>query len=120
MPKKKFFTKLQELKEQFYKKDIFNNHLNIRGKVIFVCFLIFICFAAYLWQINSVATRGYKIRELEEKTSQLKEINKKLEVEVTELRSTARITEKVKELNMVEVVRVEYLKSNGDTVAVNR
>ena len=67
-----------------------------------------------------MATSGYQIKELENKASALKDENKHLQVQITELRSTSRLEAKIAELKMVSVARVEYLQANGSTVAMNR
>ena len=110
----------QSLKEKLYKEDIAYSNYKNRNKAIFLAVLIFIGGIFYLCQINNLATKGYQIKEHEEKISHLKDANKRLLVEVTELRSFTRLNEKVKELKMVEVARVEYLQANGSTVAMNR
>jgi cell division protein FtsL len=112
-------AKFEHLKEKFYRKGILNQQINSKGIFIFLFVVTVFCGFVYLWQINSLATKGYKIKDLEEKVSQIKDQNKKLELEVTELRSSARIAEKLKELNLVEVAKIEYLTANG-SVAVNR
>lgn len=67
-----------------------------------------------------MATKGYKIRNLENKVSDLKDENKKLELQITELRSTERVAKEIKTLKMEEVARIEYLQADGSTVALNR
>jgi len=91
-----------------------------RNNLIILGVLIFTCGLLYLWQINCMATRGYQIKELENKAAALKSENKHLQVQITELRSTSRLEQKIAELNMVSVARVEYLQANGTSVAMNR
>ncbi len=112
-------AKFEHLKEKFYRKGILNQQINSKGIFILLFTVTALCGLIYLWQINGLATKGYKIKDLEERVSQIKNQNKKLELEVTELRSSARIAEKLKELNLVEVAKIEYLTANG-SVAVNR
>ena len=114
-------AKLEALKEKFYKKNYFLKHqLNSRGWVIvFICLISLTCLL-YLWQVNSLATRGYEIKDLEEKVGELRDKNKSLELKITQLRSTERISQAVEKLEMIEVARVEYLKANGTSVAINR
>jgi len=82
---------------------------------LIVIFTIF-----YLCQTNNLATKGYKIKNLEDKVAELREKNKKFELEIAELRSTERITKEVENLKMVSVARVEYLQADGTAVAMNR
>ncbi len=114
-------TKWQSLKEKLADIDQNPNYQNKnRNKLLLMGVLIFCVGMVYLWQINGMATRGYQIRELEDKAAELKDANQKLQIEITQLRSTSRLEEKVAKLNMVEVSRIEYLQANGSTVAMNR
>ncbi len=90
-----------------------------KNRLIFLCLFVFIGCIMYLWQINGLATKSYQIKDLEGKLSELKDENKKLQVEITELRSITRLNERVKKLNMQEVSRLEYLSATG-SVALNR
>ncbi len=121
MPRFMISAKLEALKEKFYRKNCFFNYqLNSRsGVIIIICFISVACLL-YLWQVNGLATKGYEIKDLEEKVSELREKNKDLELEITQLRSTERISQAVEKLEMIEVARVEYLKANGTSVAINR
>lgn len=114
-------TKLQELKSKFYKQKFLQKYqLNSKSWIILLMVLITVSGLLYLFQINSLATQGYEIKDLEEKAAELREQNKKLQLAITDLRSTERINQAIKRLDMVEVARVEYLKANGTSVAINR
>jgi len=111
----------QSFKERMNQANFITNYHNKnRNSLIILGILIFSCGLLYLWQINCLATKGYQIKELENKAAALKNENKRLQVEITQLRSTTRLEEKIAELKMVSVVRVEYLQANGSTVAMNR
>lgn len=110
----------QKFKRYPEKIGVLNQQINRRTFLFFLIAAIALCFFIYLWQVNSMATKGYKIKDLEGRMSDLKDQNKKLELQVAELRSTARISEKLKELNLVEVAKIEYLTSSGTSVAINR
>jgi len=71
----------------------------------------------YLMQINSLATKGFKIQEFEKKVSDLSEGNKKLSVEAVRLRSMAELNEKVHNLDMVPVSEFSYLEATSTGVA---
>ncbi|MEK7508451.1 MAG: hypothetical protein AAB568_01195 [Patescibacteria group bacterium] len=81
-----------------------------------VCCLVF--GLAYFWQVNSVSTRGFKIRELQTGIDILKESNHKLELQAATAQSWQNIQEKIKQLNMVESGQVEYLRPAGSDVAI--
>ena len=111
----------QGFKERMNQANFITNYQNKnRNSLIILGVLIFSCGLLYLWQINCMATSGYQIKELENKAAALKDANKHLQVQITELRSTTRLEAKIAELKMVSVARVEYLQANGDTVAMNR
>ncbi len=98
--------------------------LNKRSKIkmgVFVYLIIFsIIFSslAYVIQINSIVTKGFKIEELEKKANQLRNENKKLEITITQLQSIARAEEVVGRLGLVKSFGIEYLKVGGGTVVV--
>lgn len=73
---------------------------------------------AYFWQVNSSATRGFKIRELENSIQNLKQDTQQLELQAAERQSLEQITEKVKQLNMVVPLKIEYLQPTGSGVAL--
>ncbi|MCX6746152.1 MAG: hypothetical protein NTX00_04015 [Candidatus Parcubacteria bacterium] len=102
------------------RENSFCHKLKTKKQIIFIFIGILFISIFYLEQINSLATKGYKIRNLENKVSDLKDENKKLELQITELRSTERVAKEIKTLKMEEVARIEYLQADGSTVALNR
>ena len=114
-------AKLKELRDKFYcRGGMAKYQLDSKGWLLLLVIIIGTAGLVYLSQVNSLATKGYKIKELENKAADLRDQNKQYELQITELRSTARINEAIKKLEMVEVARVEYLRPNGTTVAINR
>jgi len=88
-------------------------------KVFNIAVLVAICLTGviYLAKINNMATRGFKIKELEEKQAALEENIKKTELQVANLQSTQKIQERINNLDMASVAKVEYVRAGG-TVAV--
>lgn len=113
-------ARLNSFKSQIGKTHYLKAQPNSKKTIVIVFGLIIITSVFYLWQTNNLATKGYKIKDLQDKVSDLRSANKKLELEITQLRSTERITKEVETLKMVEVARVEYLRSDGSSVALNR
>ncbi len=74
-----------------------------------------ICFAAvvYLAEINDMAIQGFKMKELEEKQTQLKDGVKKIEMQVAEMQSMQKVQERIGRLGMVGVAEVKYVSSGG-------
>ncbi len=56
----------------------------------------------YIVQINHAATKGYRMRDLENEISRLDRENQKLEVAATEARSLSSISQKVHMLGLVK------------------
>jgi len=73
---------------------------------------------AYFWQVNSLATRGYEIRDLEKNIQELKRSTQQLQIQAAEEQSLDKVTEKIKQLNMVLPEKVEYLRANNKDVAL--
>ncbi len=90
----------------------------LRRYRIFIIAFFLISASAYLWQINALSTRGFKIKELENNISDLKKDNQTLELEVTNEQSMFNLNERIKQLNLVAIQKVEYLQPIGPAVAV--
>lgn len=88
-------------------------------KTVNIALAVLICLfgVLYLAQINSMAVKGFAIKDLEDKQAALKENIRKVEFQVAEMQSTAKIQERINGLEMVSVAKVDYAKTSG-TVAV--
>ncbi len=82
--------------------------------------LLVLVVLSYLWQVNSVATTGYKVKELERRISILQQRNAKLRWQAAELGALSRVEEKSKELGMVSNDQVDYLLDSKSEVALGR
>lgn len=69
--------------------------------------------ALYLFQINSLGTKGYVIRNLEVKVKQLEAQNKHLEVKSSSLMSITRIEQEAASRNFVPASHITYIKDAG-------
>ncbi len=65
--------------------------------------------AFYLYVINATAIQGYKIREKENKITNLQKENETLEIKKAELTSLYRIEEEVKNKGMEKIEEIVYL-----------
>lgn len=77
-------------------------------------------FLAYLWQVNSLSTKGFQIKNLEKQITVLKTDIQQLELDMASEQSLNKINERVQELSMVKVDKVEYLRPLGSNVALGR
>lgn len=71
------------------------------------------CGASYLYQVNDIATKGYEVRELENKIQDLNKENKKMEIKEVELRSMYNIEKSAQDLNLVNSGEITYVEING-------
>ena len=82
-------------------------HLNIALVVLIVAFGFI-----YLFQINTLGTRGYEIRQLEQSIKVMQTENKALQIQSSTLSSITKIQQEAETLNMVPATEVTYLKEN--------
>ena len=73
---------------------------------------------SYLVSVVTISTRGYTMRDLERRIDTLKMENKKLNLQVAEMQSPARIEEWVKTSGMVAAASVQYVSATTGVVAV--
>ena len=75
--------------------------------------LIFLVGALYLYQVNSIATKGYELKEVENKIQESeKEINK-LKIKEVELKSMYNIEKSTEDMDLVVSSDVSYLDMPG-------
>lgn len=86
---------------------------NIKFLNILIVTMICLSGILYLAQINSMAIRGFAIKALDEKQATLKENIKKLEFRTAELQSAQTIQERIANLDMVSVAKVDYASAGG-------
>jgi hypothetical protein len=72
----------------------------------------------YLVQTNSVATKGYEIKELGKQVESLKQSSRKLEVEAAELQSIKKFEQNFPANSFVAVEKIEYLASTAVQMGV--
>lgn len=77
--------------------------------------IISICFL-YILQVNSLAAKSYKIRDLKKEISGLGEKNKALQVNISNLKSINALQLKTEDFNMVKAQNVEYVTLPSDSV----
>ena len=64
----------------------------------------------YITQVNSISTKGYEIKKLETKLNEIKESNKRLELQAASLKSINNLESEVKTLNLVPSGDTNYLE----------
>lgn len=90
---------------------------NVRISAASMVFVVFTLFLAtgffYLYQVNDLATKGYEIKEIENRIKDLEEEGKKLKIKETELRSMYTIEKDTENLNLVNSENISYIEVNG-------
>jgi cell division protein FtsL len=83
-------------------------------RVRVVCLaLIGVLLLTYLWLVNSAATSGFYLSDLETKRVALDDEYKKLQVEQTALRSLDHIQEESQNMKMVASSKVQYMQDSS-------
>lgn len=107
-----------ELKKKHQLKQLVVGFFTGKRVAALLAVLILVLGFSYLTQTNKTVTKGYQIRELEQKLDQLQEKNEKLNLEYIELQSMANITKQVSNMNLVAEGQVEIISSLGSQVAL--
>jgi cell division protein FtsL len=66
----------------------------------------------YLFVVNSLGTKGYEIKKLDEQVRQLQSDQKTLQLQSSDLQSINRIQTEAQKLNFVPTTNVTYLKAS--------
>jgi len=74
--------------------------------------LLFAVGISYLMQANSLSTKGYEIKKLEQRLVELKETSERLELETRSLKAVETIQDEAKMLNLVPSKGVNYFPGN--------
>jgi hypothetical protein len=72
--------------------------------------LIILFGLSYLFIINSLSTKGYEIKKLEQRLINLESSQKKLQVEAADLQSINNLQLEAAKLNFVPATNITYLK----------
>ncbi len=74
--------------------------------------LIVLLTGAYLFLVNSIGTKGYEIKKLEQQLAQLEFAQKKLQVQSSDLQSITKLQEVAQSLNFVPAQNPTYLRDH--------
>ncbi len=86
---------------------------SLKARTSFLIASLVIVGAAYLYQVNSIAAKGYEIREKETRIQDLKKESQQLKIKEVELKSMYNIEKSMDDLNLVTSPVVSYLEENG-------
>lgn len=83
---------------------------------VFVCIIGLLC----LFQTNSVATKGYEVGEYEKELASLKKENKKLLIELADIKSVSNLEGETNKFSAVGSKDIVYVVSGSNAVAMER
>ena len=76
------------------------------------------CGTLYVGQVNAAATKGYYIRELQQRNVTLRHERDRLDMQIAKLRSVERVKSREAFLGLQPVAPVAFVKTSTDSVAV--
>ena len=83
--------------------------ISIKALNLIIFSLIVVIGVSYLVQINGLATKGYKIKDLESRIAELNQEKADLELDALSLQSIGAVKDKVEGLGMVAIGETDYL-----------
>jgi uncharacterized membrane protein (DUF106 family) len=92
------------------KTKIISGSIDLKFVVIVFAILVGIF---YIYSINSSATKGSNILQMEKEIAQLKKESEELRIKEAELKSLYHVEEESKKLNMAEVTSISYIEESG-------
>lgn len=98
-------------KEKAGQKEDSYSGLTVVGFVLIA--VTFLAGALYLYQVNSIATKGYEYKEVENRIQEAEREINKLKIQEVELKSMYNIEKATEGLNLVTVSEVSYLDIAG-------
>ncbi len=75
--------------------------------------MLFFAGGFYLYQVNSVASAGFQLQNIQNKIQEYQKEGNDLEIQSTELQSTYNIEKSAKNLNLVNTANVSYIELDG-------
>lgn len=92
-----------------YKKEINQKQKTRRFLAIILIFCLISSVFLYVLQTNSIAAKGYKIRDFKKQIRELEDRNKTLQVNISNLKSINVLQSKTENLDMVKAESIEYV-----------
>ncbi|MEK7647755.1 MAG: hypothetical protein AAB384_01810 [Patescibacteria group bacterium] len=78
------------------------------GARILVLSLIAVIGVAYIGVMSSVSTKGYELKRVEREVTALRDTNERMQIHIAEQGSLRRVSERVRNLNMVPIDGVTF------------
>lgn len=85
---------------------------DLKTGMFFLAACLLIAGSAYLYQVNSIITKGYDIREKEVRIQELEKESQQLKIKEVELKSMYSIEKSMDNLNLVTSSNIGYIEEN--------
>lgn len=83
-----------------------------KGLVFFFIIVNFVLFASYIFGVNDYAATGYEIKSLQNKIDNIKQVNKKLNLEFSEKASATNLEKNLKNDGYIFTSNIKFLSVN--------
>ncbi len=91
--------------------------LNLKVLWLLGFFLVLSLMVFYILQSNWIIREGYSVDSFQSRLTETKKENKKLEINFVENNSMKTIEERIENLNLVEINKINYIQLLGGQVA---
>lgn len=108
-----FHTKNRNSKKGQVLKNMGSIKIGFTGIFFVLTSIIIVCGAVYLYQVNDLATKGYEIKDVENRIQELKRSNEQNKIKEVELKSMYNIEKATQDFNLVSPEEITYLEING-------
>lgn len=116
MPRRTAFSgksfRLVKIAKKSAKQETQPESFSFKSGIFLLAAGLFIAGSAYLFQVNSIITKGYEIREKETRIQELNKESQQLKIKEVELRSMYNIEKSMNDLNLVTASSVSYIEEN--------
>ena len=87
---------------------------SVSTKILNLSILIAMIFFGllYMFEVNTLGTKAYEIRNLEQQVRQIEETQKNLQIQASDLQSINHIQTNAQQLNFVPATNITYLKDS--------
>ncbi len=106
---KKVLQRQKKLEKVYNKKVYFAN-------ILIFLFILFVSIY-YIFQVNSIIDKGYKLKDLQIQISELENQAERLKLQIVNLQSIQNITARAKNLGLIPVEEKEFVNLNSNQVA---
>ncbi len=96
--------------------------LKFEARVLWVSIFVLIItlLTSYVFQVSDTVSKGYQIRNYQQKLKELSQENNLLEINFAQINSLGNIEEKIKELGFEKIDKIHYIHTLESQIAAGR